>query len=64
MRSLKTSRVALPNGGTKLTRQYELLGAQLPEQRRKAVDFKRTGVEKGDLAAKDMMEVLGKGDEI
>jgi 5-methylthioadenosine/S-adenosylhomocysteine deaminase len=60
MRSVKTYREPIPSGGTKLTRKYELLSLRLPGQRQKAVDFKRTGIEKGDLAAKDMMETLEK----
>jgi 5-methylthioadenosine/S-adenosylhomocysteine deaminase len=60
MRSVKTYRVPLSDGGTKLTRQYELLSPRLPDQRQKAVDFKRAGTEKGDLAVKDTMETLGK----
>jgi hypothetical protein len=58
MRSVKTYRVSLPDGATKLTRQYEFLRPRLADQRQKAVDFKRAGVEKGDIAAADMMERL------
>jgi 5-methylthioadenosine/S-adenosylhomocysteine deaminase len=57
MRTLKTYPIALPDGATKLTRQYELLTPRLPG-RQKAVDFKRADVDHGDVAVKDMTERL------
>jgi 5-methylthioadenosine/S-adenosylhomocysteine deaminase len=58
LRGLKTYREPLPNGSTRLRRQYELLKPVLPGEREKAVDFKRAGVEKGNLSVKDLTESL------
>jgi 5-methylthioadenosine/S-adenosylhomocysteine deaminase len=58
MRRLKTYQETLSGGATKLTRQYELLRPRLPGRGQKAVDFKRAGVEKGDLAVQDVMVTI------